>query len=307
MKFSKIHQTIVSSWEVFAICVVLFLVFRMQRDWSSAVLWVCAALHIGIALFIMMINNIFSFIRKRTVLPQLIYLLLTGWNPIFGDDLRGAIATGLTIVCILLIFKTCQIRESQLSAFNISLIITLGGFVQPQFLLLFFIVWAGFYYFHIFSLRAFLASLLGIISVYWILFAWSIYRDDRQIFLALLPDTSKIFFVSELHLSVYEWVGVGVLALALLFAWLQLLIFRISEKTQTLVMLKFLFAVTCIFLLPAFVQSEQRSYWESAACAPASLILAQYFTLTTKLHTKILMLLFVCTFLALGFLQYLPA
>ncbi|MDR1632939.1 MAG: hypothetical protein LBR97_08725 [Dysgonamonadaceae bacterium] len=305
MNINKIHKTFVSSRVVFFACVFVFLVFRLQGDWSEVNLWVCTMLQISIALFLLPLNNFFSMIRRRTLLPAIFYLILTGWNPIFNYDLNGSIATLLIMLNYLFLFNAYQKSDSQLNAFNISLILVLCSFFQPQLLLFLPIFWIGFYWFRSFNLRVFLASLTGIVAVYWIIFAWSIYWDDWRIFLVTLPKPGKIFFVSELHLSDFELISFGVILLVLIFAGLNLFVLSISEKVKTISFLKYMYVSSFIFLFLAFVQSEYRSYWESVSYIPVSLILAHYFTLTNKLYAKILMLLFIFLLLALGGIQFL--
>lgn len=303
MNINKIHNTVVSSWGVFVTCTFVFLAFRLQGDWSNVNLWVCTLIRISIALLLLSLNNAFSMIRRRTLLPAFFYLILTGWNPIFHYDLNGCIATLLIMANYLFLFNAYQKSDSQLNAFNISLILVFGSFLQPQFLLFLPIFWIGAYWFQSFNLRVFLASLTGIVAVYWIIFAWSIYRDDWQMFLAMLPKPEEIFFISDLHLSNYEWISFGIILLALIFSGLNLFVLSISEKVKTVSFLKYMYISSFIFLFLAFLQSEYRAYWESIAYLPVSLILAHYFTLTNKLYVKILLLFFIFSFLSLGVLQ----
>ncbi|MDR2692462.1 MAG: hypothetical protein LBB73_09300 [Dysgonamonadaceae bacterium] len=303
MNIGRIQKSFVSSWIVFITCTFAFLAFRLSGDWNNVNLWICTFIQFGIALYLLLLNGIFSMIRCRTLLPAIFYLILTGWNPIFNYDLNGCLATLLTIFNYALLFNAYQKTDSQINAFNISLILVLGSFLQPQLLLFFPILWIGCYWFRSFNLRVFLASLTGIVAVYWIIFAWSIYWDDRQIFFATLPKAEDIFFINELHLSNYEWMSFGIILFVLVSAGLNLFILNISEKVKTVSFLKYLYVSSFLFLFLAFVQSEYRSCWESIAYIPVSLILAYYFTLANKVYSTVLMLLFICSFWFLGFLQ----
>jgi hypothetical protein len=307
MSIGKIYRAFVSDWVMLIACVLAFLVFRLQGDLSEVNLWICTLLQIGIASSLLLINSIFSIIRRRTLLPAFFYLLLTGWNPIFSYDLTGSIATLLTILNYWFLFTAYQKSDSQLNAFNISLILVLCSFFQPQLLLFFPLFWIGFYWFQSFNLRVFLASLMGIVAVYWIIFAWSIYLDDRQILIAMLPKQEKILFINEFYLSDYERISFGIILFILIFSGFNLFILSISEKVKTVSFLKYMYVSSFIFLLLALAQNEYRSYWESVLYIPVSLIFAHYFTLANKLIVKILMLLFIFSFWALGVLQNFPA
>jgi hypothetical protein len=284
-----------------------FLAFRLQGDWTEINLWVCTLLQIAAALLLLLLNGAFSLIRNRTFLPAIFYLLLTGWNPIFHYDLVGSITTLAITLNYLLLFNTYQKRNSQFNAFNISLILLLGGFFHPTLLLFLPLFWIGFYWLWSLNLRTFLASLIAIVSIYWIGFAWSIYRQDWSIFLILLPNLEDVFFVNMLSLSYYEWIGFGIVSLILIFAGLNLFVLSSSEKLQTGVFFKFLYVSACIFLLLSLAQSEYRAYWGAIAYIPVSLIFAHYFTLTNQLIIKFLMLLFIFSFWWLGYLHNFPA
>jgi len=307
MNIKKIHKAFVSNWIVLVACACVFLILRFQSDWNNLNLWGSTLIQIGIALFLLQLNTIFSIIHRRTLLPALFYLVLIGCNPVFNLDLKGSLAALLMMVNYLFLFQTYQNPDSQLNALNISLILVLGSFFWPQFLLFFPIFWIGFYWFHSFNLRVFLASLIGIVVVYLFIFAWCIYQDDWGMFLSFLPNPEKIFSISEPDLSNYEWISLGIILFTYIFAGLNLFVVSISEKVRTVSFLKYLYVSSFFIFAMAFVQSEYRSYWELIASIAIALVLAHYFTLTNKLYVRILMLFFILALLVLGFLQHIPA
>lgn len=307
MSIDKIHKTFVSGWGIFIACVLVFLAFRLQGDWSNINLWTSLLIQIGIALFLLQLNNIFTIICRRTLLPALFYLVLVGCNPIFNLDWKGSLIALLTMVNYLFLFHAYQKPDSQLNALNISLLLVLGSLLWPQFLLFFPVFWLGFYWFRSFNLRVFLASLVGVIVVYLIIFAWSIYRDDWRIFLDYLPKPEKIFPVREPDFSNYEWISLGIILFVFIFAGFNLFVSRISEKVRTISFLKYLYITSFLIFFMAFVQSEYRSIWELVGYVSVALILAHYFTLTNKLYIKVLMLVFIIALLFFGFLQHFPA
>ena len=307
ISIKKIHNAFVSDWIVLVAFVFAVLSFRFRSDWSNIALWGNTLVQIGIAFFLLQLDHIFTIIRRRTLLPVLFYIVLVGCNPIFDLSLRGSLAALLMIVNYLFLFQTYQKPDSQLSALNISLILVLGSLFWPQLLLFFPVFWVGFYWFHSFNLRVFLASLTGIFVVYLFIFAWGIYQNDWRMFSLFLPKPEKIFSVSEPNLSYYEWISLGIILFIYIFAGVNLFIVSISEKIKTISFLKYLYVSSFLIFAMAFVQSEYRSYWESIAYVSIALVLAHYFTLTNKLYVKILMLIFLLALLILRFLQYFSA
>ncbi|GHT62227.1 hypothetical protein AGMMS50239_14970 [Bacteroidia bacterium] len=307
MSIEKIHKAFVSNWVVLIACIFVFWAFRLQGDWGNLNLWISTLLQITIALFLLNLNNIFTIIQRRTLLPALFYLIPVGCNPIFNLDWKGSLAALLMMVNYLFLFNTYQKSNSQLNALNISLLLVLGSFIHPLLLLFFPLFWLGFYWFRSFNLRVFLASLTGIVTVYLIIFTWCIYRDDWGMFLSFLPKPEEIFSIREPNLSNYEWISLGIIWVASIFAGYNLFVSSISEKVRTVSFLKYMYVSSFLIFFMAFVQSEYRSFWELIAYISIALVLAHYFTLTNKLYIKILMLVFIFALSVLGLLQHFSA
>jgi len=307
INIKKVHEAFVSNWIVLVACVCVVFAFRFWSDWSNLTLWGNTLVQIGIAFFLARLDNIFTIIRRRSLLPALIYIILVGCNPVINLDLKASLSALLIMINYLFLFQTYQKSNSQLSALNISLILVLGSLFRPQFLLFFPIFWSGFYWFHSFNLRVFLASITGIVGVYLFIFAWSIYQNDWGIFFSFLPNYKEIFSISEPNLSNYEWISLGIIFFTYIFAGFNLFVTSISEKIITISFLKYLYVSSFFIFAMAFVQSKYRAYWESIAYISIALVLAHYFTLTNKAYVKILMVIFLLALLTLGFLQHFPA
>jgi hypothetical protein len=292
----------VHNWAVFIICIFTFFVSRLSAgggDWSAPALWITALIQVGIALSLLLWNNTFSIIHRRTLLPALFYLLFAGCSPIFNFDWKSSLAVLLVIVNYLFLFQSYHKPDSQLNALNISLVLVLGSFLRPQMLLFFPLFWCGFFRFRSFNLRVFLASLTGIFAL--VLCIWIIYLNDRLAFPFVLPQPEEIFHISKPVLTVYEWINLATVLSIYIFAGYKLYTFDVSEKIRTIIYLKYLYFSTFFMLFMALSQPEYRSFWELTAYLPISIVFAHYFTLTGKLPVKILMLLFMIAQLLWGF------
>lgn len=300
----KIHKALVSSWVVFIVCIFVFLAFRFQDGWSNIGFWGSTLLQIIVAISLLLLNNIFTIIRRRTFLPTLFYLIPVGCNPVFNLDFESSVLAFMMMVNYLFLFYTYHNPDSQLNALNISLLLVCGSFIRPQLLLFFPIFWLGFYWLRSFNLRVFLANLVGIVIIYLFLFTVCIYLEDWWMFPGFLPEPGEIFIISKPKLSNYEWISLGIILVAYIFAGFNLFVSGISEKVRTLSFLKYMYVSSFLIFFMAFVQSEYRSFWELIAYISVALVLAHYFTLATKLYIKILMLVFILALLTLGFLQH---
>jgi len=308
MNIKKTHQAFVSNWIILAVCICAFLAFRLHSNWVNIEFFASTLIQVGIALFLLQFNNIFVIIHRRTLLPALFYIILVGSSPIFNLEWKANLAALLIVLNYVFLFQTYQKPDSQLNAFNISLILALGSFLQPQLLLFFLLFWIGFYWFYSFNLRVFLASLTGVVVVFLFIFAWCIYQDDWKIgwkeFLTFLPKSEDGFLVREINITNYKWINLGIILLTYIFAGFNLFVASISEKIRTVSFLKFLYISSFFIFAMSFVQSKYQSFWELTVYISIALILAHYFTLTNKTYVKVIMLLFLLALLTIRLIQH---
>ena len=311
MNIKKIHNAFVSNWTILTICICAFLVYRLRGNWTNIEFLVSTLIQVGIALFLLQFNTIFVIIHRRTLLPAFFYIILVGNSLIFNLDWKANLGALLILVNYLFLFQTYQKPESQLIAFNTSLLLTLGSFLQPQFILFFPVFWIGFYWFRSFSLRVFLASLTGVVVVYLFIFTWCIYQDDWKIgwreFLTYLPKFEEVFPVREINITNYKWINLSIILITYILAGYNLFVASISEKIRTIFNLKFLYVSSFFIFAMSFVQSKYQSFWELTAYISIALILAHYFTLTNKTYVKSLMLLFLLALITMRLIQHFSA
>jgi len=308
MNIKKIHHAFVSSWILLAILICAYFFLRLQGKWDNIDLLASTLIQVGIALLLLQFNDIFAIIHRRTLLPAFFYIILAGSSLLFNLDWRTNLATLLIVINYVFLFQTYQKPDSQQNAFNISLLLALGIFLQPQLLLLFLLFWIGFYWFYSFNLRVFLASLTGVVLVYLFIFAWCIYQDDWKIgwkeFLTFLPKSGDVFSFRDVTIPPYRWVNLGIILLIYIFAGFNLFVTSISENIKTVSFLKFLYISSFFVLAMAFLQSRNQSFWELAAYISIALILAHYFTLTNKTYVRVLMILFMLTLFTVKLVQH---
>jgi hypothetical protein len=119
-----------------------------------------------------LLNTKFTLIRERTFLIFLVYfILLSIWHTLHYF-LVGNIAATVIIVSFFIFLNMYHRRDATEEAFLGSFFIAITGLlVVPEFLLLFVPVWLGFLAMKAFSLKVFLASLVGLITPIILLFS----------------------------------------------------------------------------------------------------------------------------------------
>jgi len=306
MNIGKIHKTLLTSKLLLFTVLFAFIAVRLSLlsgQWNNLSLWGCLLIQLGIAFFLLQLNQIFNFIQERTFLPALFYLLFIGSNPVYYSDLKGSVAAACFILCYYPLFISYQKHESQINSLNISLLLSLGSLLWTPLLLLFPVFWLGFVYFQCFNGRVFLANLTGFAIVYLFIFTWSIFQGDKNIFLSFLPHFDS-FTVHILDLTGLEWITLVFLLLIYLFAGLYLYIFNISERAWTISILRYFYLSIFIIFIFFFLQSEYKSSWNLIIYIPLAFLTGYFFTKSNKRAVQYLLLVFLAFFIAIGIFQY---
>ena len=307
MNIEKIHNLLLSSKSVLVITVLAFVVLRLyptiynQPDnWS---LWSCLLIQMGIAFALLHLNYTFTIIQKNTFLPTLFYLLFTGFNPDFYSDLKGSIAAFCIVLSYYFLFDSYEKPKSQINALNISLVLVLGSLLRPQLLLLFPIVWIGFYRFQCLNMRVFFANLTGFVIVYLFIFALSLFQGDKNILLSLLPQVDTLFAIQKPNFTISEWLTGGLLIIFCLGIGLYVLFFNISERIWGISVLGYFFFSSLIIFLFYFLQSEYKSTWGLIIYIPVAFLTGYFFSNSNKKSVQYLLLLFFLFLVGNGIIQ----
>lgn len=136
------------------------------------------------AFLLSQLNNKFTIIRTRSFLPILFFVLLMAcWH-----ETHLAILSHLTLTLMLLsmfvIFSVYRDRTASEQAFLSSFLIALASLLFEPLILFIPLIWVGLILFHSFSLRNFLATIIGALA------PWLLYIAVRYYF---QPDLSWLF------------------------------------------------------------------------------------------------------------------
>ena len=161
------------------------------------------------AFLLAQINNRFTIIRIRTFLPIFIFTLLMGtWNE--THLVNGSHLT-LTLFLFALFYIFAMFHDTKASenAFMASFLIACSSIIINPLIFLIPIFWLGFMMFKSFSLRTFLASIIGTITP-WILFLsirYLIHLDEFKIEESFHLNFSNLFEFSSLSLPTIIYIA----------------------------------------------------------------------------------------------------
>jgi hypothetical protein len=307
MQIRRIQKSFIASRLLLTLFVLVFLALRLlwKSNGHPLELWGSALIQTGIALFLWKFSQQHAIIRQRTLMPAFFYLLLVGANPLFVDNLRGNIISLLAIVCLALLFSSYHKPHSQGKMFNISLILMLGSFYWIPILLLFPLVWYGMIRFKIFNFKNFLSTITAAPTIAVFFVGWSVYTSDWTIFEQTLSNWIAACDFRYYSLGPQEWTILAFPLFLFLLSGIKLYIVGVSEKTQAMNFLSYLYLMTCILIGLFHIQSQWASEWLLLSCIPVSLLMAHYFTLAYKPAVLWLLLLTVAYFTVMFLILFL--
>ena len=138
----------------------------------------------GITSYLMMVlNNQNALIRIFSRMVSCAFLVLSCAACFLLPDIRGGIMQLFVVAAYLLLFQSYQNREATGITYYGSLMLGLASLAVPHILYFIPLLWLLMAT-NLLSLswRTWLASLLGLLTPYWFLFAWLVYRQDLTFF-----------------------------------------------------------------------------------------------------------------------------
>ena len=148
------------------------------------------------------------------LLPVVFWLLATGGSVLFYREWQGYVVALLALICAWLIRRIKRHAYSEEECFVVAILLGIAAYWLPSVLFLILPVWAYLIYQNLFSLRSFLASLIGFAVV--------------AIWIAVLSVFQLSTFNFQLAHNVRAWIPTG----AVLLAWLGTTIVRQTLRVR---------------------------------------------------------------------------
>lgn len=301
MNLRQIHNSLVSGRFIVIIFIILVFIMRFlsQPDWTAPAFWIAFLLQVTISLLLLQVNHTFTIIRSRTMLPALFYLLMTGGTPLFYTAWQGSVAAFGVVICLVCLFNSYQKPASQLNALNIGLVLTLCSFLWPPVLFLFPFIWYGFYDFRSLNFRTFFATVIGIMTVFLLVFAWSIYDSGIRNFIEILPQWQEFLVIHPFSLDFPDILVFVLLAILFVLSGFDIFVSGLSEKIRTGTYLKYLYLIAICITVIMSLQSEWKANWTLILYLPVTFIMSHYFTLSNKKISSWLLVFTVLFFIGM--------
>lgn len=239
---------------------------------------ICIALTLLNAFLLAQINNRFTIIRTRTFLPLFIFLLLVcTWNETHMIVSAHAALT-LFLLALFNFFSMSKDRNASEPAFLGSFFIGLASLLINPYLFLIPVCWLGFIIFQSFSLRTFLASLLGAI-VPWIFFITIHYSLNNNVDFLQLFIVSFNFDFNYLEFSLPKIIYVSALTLIMIIGIVGLYSMSNGDAIHTRNKLNFLLLVLISTVILELFNRNQLSLFLPLLAMIYAMLISHSFTL----------------------------
>ncbi len=130
------------------------------------------------------INTDFVLIRRRTLLPPAIIILLFSCHPSLVWISPAYIGALCMLFSVSILFASYNHSEKSVAAFKITFILSLGSLFTPVLLLFVPLTWIALVIMRCFGFRSLLASFLGVFIVYFPTFSFYLFTDNLNEFLS---------------------------------------------------------------------------------------------------------------------------
>lgn len=246
--FVTLNEEAVSSWN--------YRFFDSIPVFSSLLSLVLTAIN---AFFISQLNNRYSIIRTRTFLPVLFFIVLVAsWHNTHTLVLSHLVLM-LYLVALYVFFGIYRNRNAAEKAYTSSMLVAAASLIYYPIILFVIVFWIGLAIFYSFSVRTFLASVLGVLTPLVLFAAIKVYIE---------PDLNWLFLIGqsfELGMQIAsrplnELIYLGLLILVVIFGLVGVFKSMNQDSMQTralinfnMIILLFSFACSLVFIHMFFV------------------------------------------------------
>lgn len=235
-------------------------------------------LMLGGAFLLHRANYILVLIREKTLLPFLFYVLFISTNPDFLPLKSTSVGVFCLILAIYQLFTSYHDPQAKSNAYNAALLIGIGSLLWIHILWFIPLFWVGMYNFRTLNLRTFLASLLGVGTVYWFLLGWCIWFADFTPFTIPFATLFRLNLLMPAGIGLVDWIGILLMAALTTVSAINIITHEYEDALRTRQFLSFLILMAiCTFAMYFLYEQASEEFLETA-CIPASILIAHFFT-----------------------------
>ena len=215
-------------------------------------------------------NYVLVLIREKTMLPFLFYVLFISTNPDFFPLKSTSVGVFCLILAIYQLFTAYHDPEAREKAYSAALLIGIGSLLWVHLLWFLPLFWLGMYNFRSLTPRTFIASLLGVATVYWFLLGWCVWQKDFTLFSVPFSTLFKVRLLATDGIVLLDWISIMAIALLTVVASLNIVMHDTEDSLRSRQFLSFLIAMSVWAFSLYFLYEQVSEEFLETACVPAS-------------------------------------
>ena len=239
-------------------------------------------------------NTAFTMIRTRTTMPVCIFWMIATSLFFLRPFEWGNLVPLAFLLSVYQLFQSYESSSPAIPIYHAFFFISLGSLAFPPFIYFAPILWGSMIPFRSLNGKSLLASLLGIITPYWLLFGYAFYFDQMSLFLDPLKEMIRFYPIEYGHLTVSEIASWGIITLLLIISGFHYWQISYMDKTRTRIYHSFLVIVGLCVTLWSILQPIYLHELIVIQLICAAFLGGHLFTLTRNRFSGIL---FIVTFI----------
>ncbi len=259
----------------------------------------------GISFYASQLNSKHGLIRNRTYLIYILGSLILSSHPVFIYMTPYYISALAFLLCTDLLYSSYQDKTGNRNTYGIGFVIGVCSLFSFHILMYLPLFWIGFILMRSFSFKNFIISILGLASIYWLVFVFFVWQNNIPGFLAPFEHLYPLLYNSFEKISLMgEGLLVAIASILLITISLDYQINSFRDKIRIRANIQFLHTASLFsILLFFFVGYDPTLNLYVLSCSTA-ILLAHFFTLADQ-KWKIIILYFLilvycsCCFLIL--------
>lgn len=260
-------------------------------------------LMVGGAFLLHRANYALMLIREKTLLPFLFFVLLISTNPDFFPLKSTSLGVFCLIFAIYQLFVSYHEPDSMDKAYNAALLIGVGSLLWIHILWFLPLFWYGMYSFRSLNVRTFMASFLGISTVYWFVLGWCVWQKDFSPFVIPFTSLFKIHFLLEKGTDFIDWISIAYVALLTAIASINIITHEYEDNLRTRQFLSFVIILAVYPFVLFFLYEQSSEEYLEIACVPSSILMAHFFTVVRNKYVFWLFHFTIVLFISLLFVR----
>ena len=254
------------------------------------------------------INTDFVLIRRRTLLPPAVIILLFSCHPSFIWISPAYLGVLFMLLIISVLFDSYNEAAKAIIAFKVTFILALGSLFTPILLIYIPLLWVALMIMRCFNAKSLLASLLGLFIIYFPTFSFYLFVDKLDEFITPIISSWNIDILKNLpalSLSAVVWSILIVMILLISLIIGDNYINRHKDKIRIRACLSLLSLITIVALLLSLFLNIAPGVNLYISIGVGSMLLSHYFALVETKGIAILFYIYIAFYIAVCVLSFL--